>query len=220
MGPIIECIKSWSKDFGAFVQLVAAVVLVAVTCRYVSLTAKLLEAQIDPAVSWFMDHDGKQPVLRITNRSTHPVTGFLVSAKEVRFYAVHRKLERTPSITSPRIHAADVLKPNETASIELGGLASKAVILAENQRKAIGGEVAEKTGGLYGADEIALTHVLEFRISYERQLDRKPYSLRVGPYMPWTQDGITYIAEVGDFGKAPRPEDYGLRGDPPKSGAE
>ena len=201
--------KTWSRDFGAIVELVSSVVLVVVTFWYVRLTSRLLQAQIDPAVGWSMEQGNGQPVLKFTNRSNHNIVGLLVFGRDISFYSYKRESQGT-SFGNNGLFTWPLVKPNETVSVPLGEFIREAVLLAENRRKLMGTLKSQEMLGLVGTDDIMCGHLLEFRISYERQLDRKTYTINTGPYVPWVQNDIPYVMQYSDLNKIPQPEDYGL----------
>jgi hypothetical protein len=158
----------WIQGVSAIVQASSAVVLVAITVRYVRLTHAQLQIQIEPQIDFRIETQRLQ--LKVENEGTYPVRDLTI---ESDFAVIGRTKQTGTRKWNDKFWRLNELAPGRTESHSISEVVMDAAEMAATFQK-----LAQQNQTSSDADGRFRT-ILRFNLTYCRDVDRRRYSKTV-----------------------------------------
>ena|ERR1700687_2161479 len=155
-------------DWSAIVQAGSAVVLVAITIRYVRLTHELVQLQIEPQVELRIDTNLLE--LKVRNAGTYPVRDLEI---ESDFAVIGKTKQVGARKWNPEFWRLKKLAPGQHESHSIGDVVTEAVEMARTFQNLV-----QQDQTLSDVDRRFRT-ILRFNLTYCREVDRRRYNKAV-----------------------------------------
>ena len=156
----------WVQGVSAIVQAASAVVLVAITVRYVRLTHAQLQLQIEPQIDFRIETHQLQ--VKVANAGTYAVQDLMI---ESDFAVIGRSRQSGTRKWDDKFWRLKVLSPGQSESRSIGEIVDDAA------------EIAGGFQNVAPADEKPFRTILRFNLTYCRDVDRRRYNKTIQAFV-------------------------------------